>query len=125
MNSFGSVFRISGRQDAFRRALAAIAAGMNYYDAVDPPATDAPHRVRDRMILETLLLNRTLRREFATLETTHGEEVRVRGELLFELLQAAWSEDLNLLSHSPNPCAVRLRLHCRLRLCESKRESGR
>ena len=61
MSCLHSVFRITGRRDQFRRALARVVSELDFQDGVEPPPDDCPHRAQNKLILDSLLLDRALR----------------------------------------------------------------
>lgn len=87
----GSVFRISSRQSQFRSSVVKLLAGpsgLRFMSGVAPPADDTPYRRRDRHVLQALLFDRVMSREFRNpLESVSTAQCLERGEELFRMLQ--------------------------------------
>ena len=89
LSALGSVLRIGGRQDQFRRALARLVSIWAYNEGVPPPPEDRAHRLRDKLILNELLLDRSQPKEFSPpLQSTSSELLRQRGQMIYDMLPA-------------------------------------
>ena len=96
LTSFTGVFKIAGRQDQFRRAVASIVSSkIHYARGLAPPGDDVPHRRHGRRILVVLIRDRVLRKEFANpLATPQQDEIIERCRTAYKLLQFPWHEEV-------------------------------
>lgn len=61
---------------------------MTYHYGIPAPPEDAPHRVLNKRVLDTLLLDRALRREYASPTESANEKLHMeRAQSLFDMLQ--------------------------------------
>ena len=87
LSALGSVMRINSRQIQIRSAVASIVSKMTFISGVPPPPEDARQRVVARAALDGLLVNRSLRREFAAFESETDSLMAERADALFHMLQ--------------------------------------
>ena len=67
-----------------------VSSKLVFHNGVQPPAPDAAHRVRDWQLVQCLLVERALRRDFENpFEATRQSDVVERAEMLFSILQAS------------------------------------
>ena len=89
-----NVFGISHRMDQFRHAVQQeLKDNWRYHSGLNPPDENSAQRQHSRYLVDKLLVERTVREEFANpFETPSTETMRKKADLLWSYLQGPWDQ---------------------------------